>query len=234
MSKRPRKARGRTGELPFNNRNWMPVAEAHRLLTGLLGNGYLAAKDLTAAVADKRLPCMRRAIASRIAPDQDRELVPLSIRFDFDHEKLRVSEWRGDAPVYYRGPAPVFGPADAAPLGAWVYFDAADAAFFVWRPKFEKIWPALAASAAPHAASGARDDEPTPAPTARTDDKLERRMPGPQPKLRWRTALARELIRRARAGEPEPTAEQMCALVQEKSGTPDIRTVQKEMKKLLS
>ena len=71
-------------------------------------------------MADKRLSCMRRAIASRIAPDQDREIVPLSIRFDFDHERLRVWEWKDDAPVYYRGPAPVFGPADAAPLGAWV------------------------------------------------------------------------------------------------------------------
>src|SRR5262249_24234255 len=142
MSKQPGRACGRPGGPPLDSLNWMPAAEAHRLLTGLLGNGYLAAKVLTAAAADKRLPCMRCAIASRIAPDQDREIVPLSIRFDFDHEKLRVSEWRGDAPVYYRGPAPVFGPADAAPLGAWVYFDAADAAFFVWRPKFEKIWPA--------------------------------------------------------------------------------------------
>ena len=73
MSKRRRKARGRTGELPLDSPNWMPVAEAHRLLTGLLGNGKLAAKDLTAAVAakrsDKRLPCMRRLIASEVAPD---------------------------------------------------------------------------------------------------------------------------------------------------------------------
>ena len=193
MSKRRKKVE----QLPLDSPNWMPVAEAFRLLNGLLGNHYLAVKDLTDAVADKRLPCMRRLIASEVAPDQDRKIVP---------------------------------PADATP----VYFGREDSAFFVWRPKFEKIWPALAASAAPHAASSARDDKPTPAPTARTDDKLERRMPGPQPKLRWRTALARELIRRARAGEPEPTAEQMCELVQEKSGKPDVRTVQKEMKNLLS
>jgi len=161
MSRQPRKACGRTGELPLDSPNWMPAAEAHRLLTGLLGNGYLAAKDLTAAVADKRLSCMRRAIASRIAPDQDREIVPLSIRFDFDHERLRVWEWKDDAPVYYRGPAPVFGPADAAPLGAWVYIDAADAAFFVRRPEFEKIWPALAASA-PARSSPAGIEAPPP------------------------------------------------------------------------
>ena len=106
---------------PLNSLNWMPVAEAHRLLTGLLGNGYLAAKDLTDAVtakrSDKRLPCMQRAIASRIAPDQDREIVPLLFRFD--SEKLQVWEWRDDVPVV-RVPAdvaPVYlGPADAAPV----------------------------------------------------------------------------------------------------------------------
>jgi hypothetical protein len=197
MSKR----RKNVEQLPLDSPDWMPVAEALRLLQGFLGNPYLAAKDLFAAAAakrsDKRLPCMRRLIASEVAPDQDRKIVP---------------------------------PADATP----VYFDREDAAFFVWRPKFEKIWPALAASAVPHAASSARDDEPTPATAARTDDKPQRRRPGPQPELRWRTALAHELIRRARAGEPEPTAEQMCALVQDKSGKPDLRTVQKEMKKLLS
>jgi hypothetical protein len=193
MSKRRKKVE----QLRLDSPNWMPVAEAFRLLNGLLGNHYLAVKDLTDAVADKRLPCMRRLIASEVAPDQDRKIVP---------------------------------PADATP----VYFGREDSAFFVWRPKFEKIWPALAASAAPHAASSARDDKPTPATTASIDDKPQRRRPGPQPELRWRTALARELIRRARAGEPEPTAEQMCELVQEKSGKPDVRTVQKEMKNLLS
>ena len=193
MSKRRKKVE----QLLLDSPNWMPVAEAFRLLNGLLGNHYLAVKDLTDAVADKRLPCMRRLIASEVAPDQDRKIVP---------------------------------PEDATP----VYFGREDSAFFVWRPKFEKIWPKLAASAAPHAASSARDDEPTPATTASIDDKPQRRRPGPQPELRWRTALARELIRRARAGEPEPTAEQMCELVQEKSGKPDVRTVQKEMKNLLS
>ena len=67
MSKRRRKARGRTGEL--DSPNWMPAAEAHRMLAGSLGDPALAATDLTAAVADKRsdkrLPCMRRAMSHR-------------------------------------------------------------------------------------------------------------------------------------------------------------------------
>src|SRR5262249_11714325 len=158
--------------LPLDSPNWMPAAEAHRMLTGLLGDPDLAAKDLTAAVADKRsdkrLPCMPRAIASHIAPDQDREIVPLSFwdkyAFAFDpvSEKLHILT---------KGFNPQF---------------CCRVAFFVWKPEFERIWPALAASATPHAASSARDDEPTPAPTARTD----RRVPGPQPELRWRTDLA--------------------------------------------
>ena len=69
MSKRRKKVE----QLPLDSPNWMPVAEALRLLHGLLGNPYLAAKDLFAAVAakrsDKRLPCMRRLIASEVAPD---------------------------------------------------------------------------------------------------------------------------------------------------------------------
>jgi hypothetical protein len=155
MSPRPPKAE----RLPLDSPNWMPAAEAHRMLIGLLGDPDLAAKDLTAAVADKRLRCMQRAIASHIAQDQDREIVPLSFwneyEFGFDpvSEKLQIR---------------------AKGLAVEFRFRVA---FFVWKPKFEKIWPKLAASAAPHGASSARD-------------KLERRMPGPQPKLRWRTARA--------------------------------------------
>ena len=69
MSKRRKKVE----QLPLDSPDWMPVAEALRLLQGFLGNPYLAAKDLFAAVAtersDKRLPCMRRLIASEVAPD---------------------------------------------------------------------------------------------------------------------------------------------------------------------
>jgi hypothetical protein len=150
MSKPPKKVE----QLPLDSPNWMPLAEAHRLLTGLLGNGHLAAKDLTVAVADKRLPCMQRAIRSWIAPDQDREIGPLLFRFD--SQKLQVLERKE-----YLGPAGA----------AWAYVDAADAAFFVWRPKFEKIWPWVAASA-PARSSPAGIEAPPPRPrgSPRTHD----------------------------------------------------------------
>jgi hypothetical protein len=96
MSPRRRK----TERLLLDSRNWMPAAEAHRRLTGSVGDPDLAAKDLTAAVADKRsdkrLSCMQRVIASHIAPDQDRKIVPLSFwdeyAFGFDpvSEKLQI------------------------------------------------------------------------------------------------------------------------------------------------
>jgi len=202
MSKRRRKARGRTGELPLDSPNWMPVVEALRLLNGLLGNHYLAVKDLFAAVAakrsDKRLPCMRRLIASEVAPDQDREIVP---------------------------------PADATP----VYFGREDSAFFVWRPKFEKIWPALAAPATPHAASSARDDEPTPAPTARIDDKPQRRRPGPKIKQNWRLFVAAQVYQIRKREGRTPGAGELAQLCEDKIYyQPDESDIQKLLRILLN
>ena len=156
MSKRRKKVE----QLPLDSANWMLAAKAHRLLTGWLDHPYLAAKDLTAAVAakrsDKRLPCMKRAIASRIAPDQDREIVPLSFwdkyEFGFDPVNgLKVCR-KNRFPAYpVEFPIPV--------------------AFFVWRPKFEKIWPAPAASA-PARSSPAGIEAPPPRPrgSPRTHD----------------------------------------------------------------
>src|SRR5262245_15562428 len=202
MSRRRRKARGRSGELPFDSPNWMPLAEAMRLLFGLLGNTYLAEKDLFAAMAakrsDKRLPCMRRLIAREVAPDEDRKIVP---------------------------------PADATPA----YLGREDAASFVWRPKFEKIWPALAASAAPHAASSARDDEPTPAPTARIDDKSQRRRPGPKIKHNWRLIVAVKVHEIREKEGRTPSAGELAQLCEDKIGyQPDESDIQKFLRILLN
>ena len=123
---------GRTGELPLDSPNWMPAAKAHRRLTGSRGDpdlAALAANDLTAAVADKRLPCMQRAIPRDIASDQDREIVPLSFWDEYEFGFDPVSEKLQILPK---------GLADEFRLRV---------AFFVWQPEFEKICPALAASA---------------------------------------------------------------------------------------
>jgi hypothetical protein len=198
MSKRRKKVE----QLPLDSPNWMPVAEALRLLYGLLGNPYLAAKDLFAAAAakrsDKRLPCMRRLIASEVAPNQDGKIVP---------------------------------PADATPA----YFDREDAAFFVWRPKFEEIWPKLAASATPHAASSARDDELTPATTARTDDKPQRRRPGPKIKQNWRLFVAVKVHEIKEKEGRTPSAGELAQLCEDEIGyQPDESDIQKFLRILIN
>jgi hypothetical protein len=220
MSKRRKKVE----QLLLHNANWMPVAEPHRLLTGLVGDGNLAAKDLTAAVAakrcDKRLPCMQRAIPSHIAPDQDREIVPLSFwdkyEFGFDPVNgLKVCR-KNRFPAYpVEFPIPV--------------------AFFVWKPKFEKIWPALAASAAPHAASSAREDEPTPATTARIDDKPQRRRPGPKIKQNWRLFVAAQVYEIKKREGRTPSAGELAQLCEDEIYyQPDESDIQKFLRILLN
>ena len=116
-----------------------------------------------------------------------------------------------------------------------MYFSREDAALFVWRPKFEEIWPKLAASAAPHAASSARDDEPTPATTARTDDKPQRRRPGPKIKQNWRLFVAAQVYEiREREGRT-PSAGQLAQLCEDKIGyQPDESDIQKFLRTLLN
>jgi hypothetical protein len=216
MSPPPRKAE----RLPLLSANWMPAAEAHRMLIGLLGDPDLAAKDLTAAVADKRsdkrLPCMQREIASHITPD--REIVPPSFwdkyEFGFDPVSEKLQIWaKGLVAVEFRFRV----------------------AFFVWKPKFEKIWPALAASAAPHAASSARDDEPTPAPTAPIDDKPQRRKPGPKIRHNWRLFVAAQVYEIRKREGRTPSAGELAQLCEDKIDyQPDESDIQKLLRTLLN
>jgi len=213
--------RHKAERLPLDSPNWMPAAEAHRMLTGLLSDPDLAAKDLTAAVADKRsdkrLRCMQRDIASHIAPDQDREIVPLSFwdkyEFGFDSVSEKLQIWAKGLYDQFRFRV----------------------AFFVWKPKFEKIWPALAASGAPHAASSARDDEPTPAPTARIDDKPQRRRPGPKIKHNWRLFVAAQVYEIRKREGRTPSAGELAQLCEDQIHyQPDESEIQKLLRILLN
>jgi hypothetical protein len=73
-----------------------------------------------------------------------------------------------------------------------------------------------------------------PPPSDRGTDDQPRRQPGPRAKKDWPKVVARELIRRARAGEDEPTAPRMCQFCQNKWGwQPDIRAMQRLLRDLL-
>ena len=72
-----------------------------------------------------------------------------------------------------------------------------------------------------------------PASDRRTDDK-PRRQPGPVPEMKWRTVVAREVIRRARAGKPMPQAPEMLQYCQQElDWEPGLRTMQEYLRDLL-
>jgi hypothetical protein len=73
------------------------------------------------------------------------------------------------------------------------------------------------------------------APSEHQADVASRRRPGRQPKLNWPQHVARELIRRARAGKSTPTAPEMLDFCEQSLGwQPDIRAMQRLLRELLS
>jgi len=98
---------------------------------------------------------------------------------------------------------------DQVLLGRWsIYF---------WGPEIERIWPIEAP------------------PSEQRADEGPRRRPGRQPKHDWPKHIRREMIRRLRAGEGEPTAPEMLQWCEEKWGwQPDIRQMQRLLSDLLS
>jgi hypothetical protein len=97
---------------------------------------------------------------------------------------------------------------------------------YVWQPDLEKKW----APPSPPPSPSERATEPPDLAT----DVSPRRRPGKRPTKDWPTHVARELIRRARAGEEMPTAAQMCQFCQNTlCWQPDIRQMQRLLRDLL-
>ena len=87
--------------------------------------------------------------------------------------------------------------------------------FYVWKPDFDKLWPS------------AKADRET----------SSRRKPGPPPTHDWPLVVAAELIRRAKAGEKDPTAAAMikyCEKTFPDEFSPGLKEMQRLLKKLLS
>jgi len=88
---------------------------------------------------------------------------------------------------------------------------------YLWGPDIEKIWP------------------PEAPPSEQRADEAPRRPPGRQPKHDWPKHIRREVIRRLRAGEREPTAPEMLLWCEDKWGwQPDIRQMQRLLSDLFS
>ena len=160
---------------PLDSPNWMPIAEAHRLLCGLTGNRHMAAKDLTDAMMaeedDKRVPAMRRCFvpgyrsppAGAVLLEPDGELLPRE--YWTEHQ---LQSWTDATFVTERSNTP-------ASIKGYAYF--------VWKPALARRWPAAFA--------------PTPSPPATppADQHQQRRRPGPKPTDDWPEEAKAEIVR---------------------------------------
>jgi hypothetical protein len=160
--------------LPLDSPDWMPIAEAHRLLCSPTGSRDLAAKDLTDAMADededRRVPAMRRCSTygirrktdgshERVLVGPERELLPRG--YWTEHE---VQSWLDATFVTQRSNNP-------ASIKGYAYF--------VWKPALAKRWPAAFA------------------PPVDAAQRSERHKPGPKRKDEWPKLMAAKLIHRA-------------------------------------
>jgi hypothetical protein len=203
----PRRGRASSrNRLSLDSVEWLPIPDVvNRPLCILTGNPHAAAKALTSAMANG-VPAMRESLTTG-----ERELVPSS--HWQDHEL--IAEWPRPDGVAVFAREPVIDHGIMRTMGAPVR----DFVYFVWRPALAKRWSA----AFPAAAAGA-DDKPQ-----------RRRPPGPPPEMEWRTLVAREIIRRMRAGEPMPKAPKMCEFCQKHSiEEPSLRTMQGYLRALLA
>jgi hypothetical protein len=109
-------------------------------------------------------------------------------------------------------PIRVSGTVEGKPLGTFFNW-----AFFIRRADLDKLYPV------------APPTRETPLPTL-----PPRRKPPSRTTKDWRTVVARELIRCARAREREPTASQMCEFCELKLGwEPDISLMRRLLRRLL-
>jgi len=101
--------------------------------------------------------------------------------------------------------------------------------YFVHRAELDKLYPVAPSAVATLSNAPVSSSDDT------SDDTSPRRKPGKKPKHKWPTLVTRELIRRARAGEAEPTAPQIAQFLQDKlDWQPDIRAVQRLLRELLA
>jgi len=200
-----RKTSRKPASLPLDDPRWLPIGEAHRLLTLRLGNGSLAALDLTDTLAGGRVRCLCRSLR-----DGERSPAPASFWAGYElrswsdglhvisrRERLRVRS-DGAFVVTSRTAGGII-----IPLRGW--------AFFVWRPDFETRWPA-----------------------AKPEGKrVARPPPGPRSMKDWHTIVDNEVARLRRQRETLPPAShfaRLCADVLEYE--PDLRAVQRRLKRL--
>jgi hypothetical protein len=104
--------------------------------------------------------------------------------------------------------------------------------FYVRRPELDKHYPDAVSATTPIERQPPTSEHRADAPSR--DGDRPRRRPGRQPKHDWPKHVTREVIRRLRAGEKEPTAPEMLQWCGDKwDWQPDIRQMQQLLRDLL-
>ena len=191
-------------------RDWAPLEAAFAQVAVAVGADNLVARDLT---QDLRKELLVSALRSRDG-NETRLVKPSEWR-----------RWRVHPPIYM----PRFSVSEPLRGQVGAHVTSADDGpvaghFFVRRRELDQRYPATTPSER-------RADDKQPMPPLRSKPGPRTRTPTPETKEDWPLHIARELIRRALAGEQWPTAASMLQFCENNWGwQPDIRQMQKLLK----
>jgi hypothetical protein len=195
----------------WDQREWVPMKKAWSRIDGALGEQW----ELTKRIIKNDLVSRRLVGAARIiAADEKTERCILLARKFWEPIQIGyawlVTGWeehRREGEKWY---------------------------FFVHRRELDLRYPAQGWDEKQERHSFAPGQDAGQEPQAETQPPPSRRRPGPPPKNDWPTRVTRELIRRARAGERNPTAPEMLQWCEDMwDWQPDIRQMQNLLRVLL-
>jgi hypothetical protein len=186
---------------------WQPLITEHKLRTERIGNPSLAAVDLHRDLKTGRVRSMSRRLVDSVP-----ELTPEG-HWD-DHV---LSYETGAYGLHGLHVVPPRRPSDTS-TGVLPVRSATDRVFFIWGPNM----------------AHPRKPEPE---IDRQSEKVRLHKPGKPEAYNWPLVVAAELIRRAKAGEKDPTASKMiahCEGVLPGGHSPGLKEMQKLLKRLLT
>jgi hypothetical protein len=200
----------RRGKLPLDDPRWLPLPKALEYCRRRIGSEFFAPLEMQQEFAADRIRTAARYLDQSTQPPTSKVAL------------LSPASWKGRSLIWKR----------KARLSDSFKKGMHPSMIYVWQPDLEKRCPPPSPSPSLHK----RVIEPPERATEPLDlapDVSPRRKPGKRPTNDWPTHVARELIRRARAGEQMPTAAQMCQFCQDTLRCqPDIRQMQRLLRDL--
>ena len=198
------------GELPLDDARWLPLPRALEYCRRRIGSEFFAPLEMQQEFAAGRIRTAVRYLDQTTQPPTSKVAL------------LTTASWKGRTLKWKRKGLL----SDSFKKGLH------PSMIYVWQPDLEKKW----APPSPPPSLSERATEPPERASEPLDlapDVSQRRKPGKRPTKDWPTHVARELIRRARAGEEMPTAAQMCQFCQNTlCWQPDIRQMQRLLRDL--